>query len=156
MAVYGEDRADATLLLLAGHGFLPEDHPLIESTVDFVQRELSTGPYLHRYRTDDGVGGDEGAFVLCGFWLAETLALQGKLDEALEVFTAHIDASNHLGLLAEEIDPSNGRLLGNFPQAFSHLGLINAAMRLDRALRFRDEGLHSVPHLIGGVPREVG
>ncbi|MFP6664060.1 MAG: glycoside hydrolase family 15 protein [Deltaproteobacteria bacterium] len=156
VAVYGEDRADATLLLLAGHGFLPEDHPLIVSTVDFVQRELSTGPYLHRYRADDGVGGDEGAFVLCGFWLAETLALQGKLDEALEVFTAHIDASNHLGLLAEEIDPSNGALLGNFPQAFSHLGLINTAMRLDRALRSRDEGLHSVPHLIGGVSREVG
>lgn len=156
VAVYGEDRADATLLLLAGHGFLPEDHPLIRSTVDFVRRELATGPYLHRYRADDGVGGEEGAFVLCGFWLAETLALQGQLDDALEVFTAHIDASNHLGLLAEEINPSSGELLGNFPQAFSHLGLINAAMRLDQALRFRDEGLHSVPHLIGGTPRRIG
>ena len=142
--------------MLADHGFLPVDHPLIRSTVDFVRRELATGPYLHRYRADDGVGGDEGAFVLCGFWLAETLALQGQLDDALEVFTAHIDASNHLGLLAEEINPASGELLGNFPQAFSHLGLINAAMRLDQALRFRDEGVHSVPHLIGGTPRRVG
>ena len=155
VAVYGEDRADATLLLLADHGFLPEDHPLIRETVAFVRRELGTGPYLHRYLAEDGVGGDEGAFVLCGFWLAETLALQGQLDEAFEIFTAHVNAANHLGLLAEEIDPTSGQLLGNFPQAFSHLGLINAAMRLDRALRFRDEGLHSTPHLIAGIPREI-
>lgn len=155
VSVYDGDSADATLMLLACHAFLPGDDPRLAATVDFVRRELGTGPFLHRYREDDGVGGEEGAFVLCGFWLAEVLALVGRLDEALEVFSAHVDASNHLGLLAEEIDPANGSLLGNFPQAFSHLGLINAALRLDRALRIRDEGSHRVPHLIGTVRRSI-
>ncbi len=155
VSVYGGSGADATLLLLAAHAFLPGDDPRLVATVDFVQRELGEGPFLHRYREEDGVGGEEGAFVLCGFWLAEVLALIGRVDEALEVFSAHVDASNHLGLLAEEIDPSSGGLLGNFPQAFSHLGLVNAALRIDRALRIRDEGSHRVPHLIGSVPRTI-
>ena len=97
---------------------------------------------------DDGVGGPEGAFVLCGFWLAEALAMAGRIEEAQEVFVAHAEGSNHLGLLAEEIDPNTGVLLGNFPQAFSHLGLINAAARIDLALRLRDEGSRKVPHLL--------
>lgn len=155
VSVYDSNSADATLLLLASHAFLSGDDPRLANTVDFVRRELGSGPFVHRYREDDGIGGDEGAFVLCGFWLAEVLALIGRVDEALEVFSAHVDASNHLGLLAEEIDPSNGALLGNFPQAFSHLGLINAALRIDRALRIRDEGSHRVPHLIGAVPRTI-
>ncbi|MBK9031220.1 MAG: hypothetical protein IPL61_07775 [Myxococcales bacterium] len=95
------------------------------------------------------MAGAEGAFILCGFWLAEALALQGDLDGALDVFAAHVDASNHVGLLSEEIDPSTGTLLGNFPQAFSHLGLINAALRIDLALRLRDEGSSRSPHLVG-------
>lgn len=155
VSVYDGSAADSTLLLLAAHAFLPGDDPRLANTVDFVRRELGAGPYLYRYREDDGVGGEEGAFVLCGFWLAEVLALIGRVDEALEVFSAHVDASNHLGLLAEEIDPTNRSLLGNFPQAFSHLGLINAALRIDRALRIRDEGSHRVPHLIGAVPRTI-
>ncbi|RYG63272.1 glycoside hydrolase family 15 protein, partial [bacterium] len=108
-----------------------------------------------RYHGGDGVAGPEGAFILCGFWLAEALALQGRLDEAREVFEAHSEASNHLGLLAEEIDPRNGTLLGNFPQAFSHLGLINAALRIDLGLRLRDEGSPRSPHLIGPRPRRA-
>lgn len=155
VSVYDGDSADATLLLLAAHAFLPGDDPRLSDTVDFVRRELGAGPFLHRYREHDGLDGDEGAFVLCGFWLAEVLALIGRLDDALEIFSAHVDASNHLGLLAEEIDPTDGGLLGNFPQAFSHLGLINAALRLDAALRIRDEGSHRVPHLIGAVPRTI-
>jgi GH15 family glucan-1,4-alpha-glucosidase len=88
---------------------------------------------------DDGVGGAEGAFVLCGFWLAEALALAGRLEEAERVFVAHAEeASNHLGLLAEEVDPRDKTCLGNFPQAFSHLGLINAAVTIDEALKKRD------------------
>ena len=83
--------------------------------------------------------------MLCGFWLAEALALAGRLDEAIDVFGAHADAANHVGLLAEEVDPSSGAPLGNFPQAFSHLGLIQAATRLDLALRQRDEGLAAAP-----------
>ena len=108
------------------------------ATRERIRSELGSGPYLYRYRSADGVPGDEGAFVLCGFWLAEVLAMAGKIDEAQEVFVAHAEASNHLGLLAEEIDPSTGELLGNFPQAFSHLGLINAAARIDLALRSSD------------------
>jgi GH15 family glucan-1,4-alpha-glucosidase len=151
VSVYDGEAADSTLLLLAAHGFLPGEDPRIAHTVDFVRQELGSGPFLYRYREEDGVGGEEGAFVLCGFWLAEVLALIGRVDEALEIFSAHVDATNHLGLLAEEVDPSSGALLGNFPQAFSHLGLVNAALRIDRALRLRDEGSHRAPHLIGAV-----
>ncbi len=140
VSAYGHYEADASLLLMPIHGFLEGDHPLIEETIRWLRTELGEGPFIHRYRMDDGVGGAEGAFVLCGFWLAEALALAGRLDEAQEVFVAHADASNHLGLLAEELDPATGALLGNFPQAFSHLGLINAATRIDHVLRMRDEG----------------
>src|SRR5690606_27907118 len=144
------DAPDAALLRLPLHGFLEPTHPYVVATTDWIRSELADGPFLHRYRvdTDDGVGGHEGAFLLCGFWLAENLAMQGKLDQAVETFVAHAEASNHVGLLAEEIEPRTGTLLGNFPQCFSHLGLINAALRIDQAMRLRDEGAHDVPHLI--------
>ena len=153
VAAYGHDHADASLLLMPIHGFLPDDDPRMIETVAWVRRELGTGPFLHRYHIGDGVGGAEGAFLLCGFWLAEALAIQGRLDEAQEVFVAHAQASNHVGLLAEEIDPTSREQLGNFPQAFSHLGLINAAMRIDLALRQRDEGAARGPHLIRDATR---
>lgn len=154
VSVYGEDRPDASLLLLPIHGFLPDDDPRLAATVRWVRDELGDGPFLHRYKDPDGVDGREGAFILCGFWLAEALALEGRLDEAHEVFTAHAEASNHLVLLAEEILPENGTLLGNFPQAFSHLGLINAALRIDLALRLRDEGSSRAPHLVSPLARK--
>jgi GH15 family glucan-1,4-alpha-glucosidase len=154
VSVYGEDRPDATLLLLPIHGFLPDDDVRVRNTVAWVRERLSIGPFLYRYQDDDGVAGPEGAFILCGFWLAEALALQGNIDEASRIFTAHVDASNHLGLLAEELAP-DGQLLGNFPQAFSHLGLINAALRIDLALRLRDEGSPRSPHLVGSLPRKA-
>jgi alpha,alpha-trehalase len=153
---YGMDEPDAALLLLPVHGFLEANDPRIERTTQWVRERLASGPYLYRYHADDGVGGPEGAFVLCGFWLAEALAMAGRLDEAQEVFVAHAEASNHLGLLAEEIDPSTRDLLGNFPQAFSHLGLINAAARIDLALRLRDEGSTKVPHLLEHGPLHGG
>ncbi|MFW6051604.1 MAG: glycoside hydrolase family 15 protein [Myxococcota bacterium] len=145
---YGFEEPDAALLLLPIHGFLEPDDPRIARTVEWVRAKLGSGPYLRRYTVEDGVGGPEGAFVLCGFWLAEVLAMAGRVEEAQEVFVAHAEASNHLGLLAEEIDPDTGELLGNFPQAFSHLGLINAAARIDLALRLRDEGSTKVPHFL--------
>jgi len=148
VSAYGLHEPDAALLLYPICGFLPPDHPIVTQTVDWLRAELSTGPFIHRYRMHDGVGGPEGAFVLCGFWLAEALAMAGRIEEAQEVFVAHAEASNHLGLLSEEIDPQTGVLLGNFPQAFSHLGLINAAARIDLALRLRDEGSRKVPHLM--------
>jgi GH15 family glucan-1,4-alpha-glucosidase len=153
-SVYGEKRPDAALLLLSLHGFLPDDDPRLLSTVEWVRRELGTGPYLHRYKDQDGVDGPEGAFILCGFWLAEALALHGRLEEAMEVFHSHAEASNHLVLLGEEIVPQDGTLLGNFPQAFSHLGLINAALRIDLALRLRDEGSSRAPHLVSPLARK--
>jgi GH15 family glucan-1,4-alpha-glucosidase len=146
-SAYDRDAVDGALLLLPIHGFLEADDPRVVATVERVQKELGHGPFLHRYRVDDGVGGEEGAFTLCGFWLAEVLAMMGRLEEAQTVFTAHAEGSNHLGLLAEEIDPVSRTQLGNFPQAFSHLGLINAAARIDLALRMRDEGLGGVPHV---------
>ena len=144
-AAYEHDHVDAALLLLSIHGFLPPNDPRMVGTIQRIRAELTTGSYVYRYASDDGLTGPEGAFVLCGFWLAEALALSGDLDEAHRVFIKHADASNHLGLLAEEIDPATGHLLGNFPQAFSHLGLINAAARIDLALRLGDEGSRRVP-----------
>ncbi len=141
VAAYDHEHADAALLLLPITGFLPAVDPRVERTIARIRSELGDGPFLHRYRTEDGVGGAEGSFVLCGFWLAEALAMAGRVDEAQEIFLAHAEASNHLGLLAEEVDASTGEALGNFPQAFSHLGLINAAARINRALRLGDQGL---------------
>jgi len=145
VGTYGGKHVDATLLLLPIYGFLPGDDPRITRTLERVRSELGAGRFLHRYRIDDGIAEEEGAFVLCGFWLAEALALAGRLDEALEVFGDHADAANHVGLLAEQVNPESGAPLGNFPQAFSHLGLIQAAARLDLALRQRDEGVQAPP-----------
>jgi GH15 family glucan-1,4-alpha-glucosidase len=144
---YGGEQVDATLLLLPLYGLLPPTDPRISRTIKRVIHELSDGKFLRRYRNFDGIDADEGGFVLCGFWLAEALALVGRLDEALEVFGNHLGAANHLGLLAEEVAPSSGAPLGNFPQGFSHIGLIQAAARLDLALRMRDEGIERPPLL---------
>ena len=124
---------------------MPASDPRVERTRRRVIKELREGRFLRRYRTNDGVDSNEGGFVLCGFWLAEALALAGRIDEALEVFQDHAAGANHLGLLAEEVMPDTGEPLGNFPQAFSHLGLINAAARIDLALRLRDEGAERSP-----------
>jgi GH15 family glucan-1,4-alpha-glucosidase len=147
VAAYEHEHPDASLLLLPIQGFLPPSDDRVLRTVEWIRAELGEGQYLYRYRADDGVGGEEGAFVLCGFWLAEVLAMAGQIDEAQQVFVAHAEASNHLGLLSEEIEPGTKTLLGNFPQAFSHLGLINAAARIDLALRLRDEGSPRVPEV---------
>ena len=147
VAAYEHEHPDASLLLLPIHGFLPPNDDRILRTVEWIRTELGEGPYVYRYRADDGVGGLEGAFALCGFWLAEVLAMAGRIDEAQQVFVAHAEASNHVGLLSEQIEPRSKMLLGNFPQAFSHLGLINAAARIDLALRLRDEGSPEVPEV---------
>jgi len=148
-SVYGGREVDASLLLLPTYGLLPCSDPRVAKTMERIRKELSEGSFLCRYRDHDGIDAEEGAFVLCGFWLAEALALAGQLDEALEVFGQHLGAANHLGLLAEEVNPTDATALGNFPQAFSHLGLIQAAVRLHATLRLRDEGL---PSSQPGVP----
>jgi GH15 family glucan-1,4-alpha-glucosidase len=144
---YDGKSVDATLLLLPIYHFLPPDDERIARTVQRVIDDLGAGRFLRRYLTHDGIDADEGAFVLCGFWLAEALALTGRVDDALEVFHNHLSATNHLGLLSEQVDPESGAPLGNMPQAFSHLGLIQAAARLDRALRLRDENVDAPPYL---------
>jgi GH15 family glucan-1,4-alpha-glucosidase len=128
---FGSADMDAAVLLIALVGFLPQDDPRIAGTVDAVRRMLvdERGLVL-RYRADDGLGGTEGSFLLCTFWLAEALARIGRPDEAAAVLERAAGYATDLGLLAEEVDAGTGELLGNFPQAFSHLGLVLAAQAL--------------------------
>jgi GH15 family glucan-1,4-alpha-glucosidase len=130
---------DAAILALPLRRVIPADHPRMISTTEAIERELGAGDgLLYRYLTDvtpDGVAGGEGAFVLCSFWMIENLVLQGRLEEALERFNRMCSRTNALGLLPEQIDPGTGRFLGNFPQAFSHLGLISSGVALWNASR---------------------
>ena len=131
---YGSDTVDSSLLMLPLVGFLPPDDPRTTGTVAAIERELSCNGLLLRYRTDghDGLEGHEGAFLLCSFWLVEVYALQDRREEAEALFDRLIGVANDLGLLSEEIDTENGQMLGNFPQAFSHVGLVLAAIALTR------------------------
>jgi GH15 family glucan-1,4-alpha-glucosidase len=128
-----EGRADAANLLIPIVGFVEFDDPRAQATIELVSKVLATDGFVRRYLTDgmDGVGGDEGAFLICSFWLAECLARGGEEKQGRELFERLVSHCNDVGLLAEEVDPSSGELLGNFPQAFSHLGLIQAAIALD-------------------------
>jgi GH15 family glucan-1,4-alpha-glucosidase len=131
---YGSDDLDASLLLMPFVGFLPPTDPRVVSTVEAIRRELTVDGLILRYRTDeDGVDGlppGEGVFLACSFWLVEALALQGRESEARELFERLLDLRNDVGLLAEEYDPSGRRQLGNFPQALTHLSLVEAALAL--------------------------
>ena len=127
------DALDATGLLIALSGILPFDDPRIVGTVEATLDRLTTEDGLvYRYEDDD-LDGEEGAFVLCSFWLVNALVAIGRVEEAWSVFENVLDYRSPLGLFAEEIDPETGRLLGNFPQGFSHLGLINSALYLREA-----------------------
>ena len=131
---YDSDDLDASVLLMPIVGFLPASDPRIVSTVEAVRRELTIDGLVLRYRPQDaavdGLPGGEGVFLACSFWLVEVLALQDRQDEARELFERLLDLRNDLGLLSEEYDPVARRQLGNFPQAFSHLSLISAALVL--------------------------
>jgi GH15 family glucan-1,4-alpha-glucosidase len=133
---YGSELLDASLLLLPIVGFLPPEDPRIRGTVRAVQEQLSYDGFVLRYpseQTVDGLPAGEGAFLPCSFWLVDALALDGRHDEAAELFERLLGVRNDLGLLAEEYDPDKGRLLGNFPQAFSHIALVNSALNLANA-----------------------
>ncbi|MBA2474369.1 MAG: glycoside hydrolase family 15 protein [Actinobacteria bacterium] len=140
---YGSSELDASLLLIPLVGFLPPEDPRVVGTIEAVQRELADGPFVQRYLTGaesvDGLPPGEGSFLPCSFWLCESLALIGRGDEARRLFGQLLDLRTDLGLLAEEYDPVSGRLLGNFPQAFSHLTLINAAFALEGERRLLRE-----------------
>ena len=132
---FGGDTVDAALLTMVLTDFLPIDDPRITGTIRRIESQLLDGGFVLRYRTEDGSDGlpaGEGAFLACSFWLVEVYVLQGRCDEAERLFSHLLSLSNDLGLLAEEYDPRAGRLIGNFPQAFTHLALIGAAMRLTR------------------------
>ena len=133
---YGGDALDAALLLIPQVGFLPADDPRVAGTVKAIEGELVQDGFVLRYSTekvDDGVGGREGAFLACSFWLVDAYVMQGRLDRAEELFERLLGLRNDLGLLAEEYDPILKRQVGNFPQGFSHIGLVNSAFNLTRA-----------------------
>lgn len=133
---YGSRSVDASTLLLPMVGFLPPNDPRIQGTVEAVRSHLGNGPFLYRYdqvREDDGVGGTEGVFLPCSFWLADTLILQKREEEGADLFNRILNAGNDLGLFSEEYDPSEKTSLGNFPQALSHLSIVHTAFNLTGA-----------------------
>ena len=135
----GSTALDAANLMMANVGFLPATDPRMLATIDAIEERLTDDRGLvYRYRSEDGVdrlAGKEGTFLLCTFWLAQALALADQVDRARAVFERAAGFANDLGLLAEEVDPATGELLGNFPQAFSHIGLVNAAWAISEAER---------------------
>jgi GH15 family glucan-1,4-alpha-glucosidase len=133
---FGSKRPDAALLLIPQVGFLPASDPRVAGTVDAIQRELMSDGFVHRYHTSpeiDGLPPGEGIFIACSFWLADNLVLLGRKEEARALFERLLAIRNDVGLLAEQYDPHAKRLLGNFPQAFSHVGLINTAHNLSQS-----------------------
>jgi GH15 family glucan-1,4-alpha-glucosidase len=134
---YGSKQLDASLLLLPIIGFLPARDPRVIGTIEAIQRELVIDGFVRRYPTGpavnvDGLPGSEGAFLACSFWLVDALVLAGRRDEARALFERLLAVRNDVGLLSEEYDPHARRLIGNFPQAFSHVALINSARNLSR------------------------
>ena len=135
---FDSDELDAAQLLMPLLGFLPADDPRMRSTIDAIARDLTEDGLVLRYKTDEGAGSDglsgqEGTFVICSFWLVSCLAQAGELERGERLFDRVAGYANELGLLAEEVDSASGELLGNFPQAFSHVGLITAAWEIDQA-----------------------
>lgn len=130
---FGSDALDAATLMIPLVRFLPATDPHVRATVARVAAELSTDGLVDRYRAEDGVEGGEGSFLICSFWLVGNLALCGESERATELFERLLGYANDVGLLSEEVDPRTGDLLGNFPQAFSHVGLIGAALNLEKA-----------------------
>lgn len=141
---YGSRRLDASLLLMPAVGFLAADDPRVVRTVDAIATHLTRDGFVQRYQTDDdglaapdGLVGPEGTFVLCTFWLVDALAMRGDLARATALFEQVLATANDVGLLSEEYDVRGQRMLGNFPQAFSHVGLVNSARRLTDAATSR-------------------
>ena len=133
---FGSDTLDASNLLASLVGFLPADDARIRATIRRTADELATNGFVYRYRDyNDGIAGTEATFVICSFWLVDNLARSGETRPARELFERLLGCSNDVGLLSEEIDTGTGELLGNFPQAFSHVGLISSAINLAKATR---------------------
>jgi GH15 family glucan-1,4-alpha-glucosidase len=130
---FGSDDLDASALMMPIVGFLPATDPRMRSTIDAIAERLTDEHGLvYRYRASDGLAGEEGTFLLCTFWLAQAQAMAGEVKQARATFEHAIAYANDVGLLAEEVDPASNELLGNFPQAFSHIGLVNAAWAISQ------------------------
>jgi len=143
---YGSKALDASVLQIPQHGFLPASDPRMMGTVRAIEKELLRDGLVRRYATErslDGLTGDEGVFLPCSFWLADNYALQGRLDEAEALFERLSSFANDLGILSEEYDPGAQRLLGNVPQAFTHLALVNTANVIETATKTREVGVSS-------------
>jgi alpha,alpha-trehalase len=131
---FGSDELDASALMLGIVGFLPGDHPRMKATTEAIaDRLVDRRGLVYRYRGEDGLEGEEGTFLLCTFWLAQALALAGEVGRARETFERAAAYANDVGLLAEEVDPVTNQPIGNYPQAFSHIGLVNAAWAIHQA-----------------------
>jgi len=131
---FGEPQLDAAVLIIPNIGFLRRSDPRVRSTLEAVRRELASPceDLIYRYRAPDGLTGGEGTFVACSFWVVQNLAMVGEFAEAERLFRHLLRRANHVGLLAEEIDPASGEQLGNFPQALSHAALLGTAYLLER------------------------
>jgi len=149
---FGRDRLDASALRLPMVGLLPWTDDRVVGTVERVAAELADGPFVYRYRGDDGLAGPEGAFLLCSFWLVEGLARTGARDRALRNFRALLRVASPLRLFSEEWDPRGRRPLGNFPQAFTHIGLLRAAL----ALGVEPRAGPAAGPTVGRTPRPTG
>jgi GH15 family glucan-1,4-alpha-glucosidase len=135
---YGSKELDASLLLISTTGFLPASDPRIHGTIAAVEKRLFVDGFLLRYdtrTTDDGLADGEGAFLACSFWLADAYVQVGRVDEGMAMCERLLALRNDVGLLSEEYDTRAGRLVGNFPQAFSHVALVNTTHNLLRATK---------------------
>jgi GH15 family glucan-1,4-alpha-glucosidase len=132
---YGSKELDAANLLMPQVGFISAADPKMKSTIDAtIKNLLAEDKFVYRYLTEDGLPGKEGAFLICSFWLVNCLTLAGRVSEAQKLLDSMAGYANHLGLFSEELDPETGNMLGNFPQAFTHMGFITAAVNLNRAI----------------------
>ncbi|SMG46347.1 glycoside hydrolase family 15 protein [Paraburkholderia susongensis] len=149
MQYYGSDQLDASVLLLPMVGFLPPQDPRIKGTVAAIEKDLMHGGFVMRYRTtgyDDGLPPGEGTFLACSFWMVDNLALQGRVGEAIEMYERLLALANDVGLLSEEYDPVAKRLVGNFPQAFSHVALVHTGLNLMKHEQEMAQATGQPPH----------
>jgi GH15 family glucan-1,4-alpha-glucosidase len=147
---YGSSVLDASVLLIPLLGFLPPEDLRVRSTVAAIERHLMVDGLVRRYDTSsghDGLPGGEGTFLACSFWLADNFVLMGRRNDARRLFQRLLSLRNDVGLLSEEYDPHTKRLVGNFPQAFSHVALVNTALNLSAAHRPAEQRSHRIIHV---------
>ena len=151
---YGSRELDASVLLIPLVGFLPPNDPRARSTVEAIERHLMADGFVLRYdpgASSDGLPGNEGAFLACSFWLADNLVLLGRRDDARRLFQRLLALRNDVGLLSEEYDPRTKRLVGNFPQAFSHITLVNTAYNLSQQHKPAEQRSGRPAHDVGNA-----